>query len=206
MSICKFLHLTCEPFAGFRELLKRAIANDFFQHCVTCLHCDRIRRKCARLIHGAHGRHIIHDALFSTVCPDRHSATDDLSIGHKIRGDAGQFRHSAHSGAEARNHLVQDENCAVLMAKCFKLFQKLLSLQKEPVVCGEWLDDGCRKIRSVKFECLFERFFIIKRAYDRFGCGLCRNACAIRRCHFGKTRACANKQGVDMAVVTSIEL
>ena len=77
-------------------------------------HGEGVAREGSRLINGSRGGEVFHDLPAAAQGADGEAAPDDLPQAGKIGGDAGQVLPAAVADAESGDHLVEDQEDAVL--------------------------------------------------------------------------------------------
>src|SRR5207245_1933582 len=77
-------------------------------------HRERVTRQRARLVHAAERRHVVHHAAPPAVGAHGQSAADDLAQAREVGAHAVELLGAAVGDAEARDHLVEDQERPVL--------------------------------------------------------------------------------------------
>src|SRR5439155_4454591 len=85
---------------------------------------ERVARQRAGLVDRAKRRDVIHQAPRSTVGANRESAADDLAEAREVGLNAVELLGAAVGDAEARDHLVEDQDGVVRLRELAKPFEE----------------------------------------------------------------------------------
>ena len=132
-------------------------------------HGDGIAGERAGLVRVAIRREMLHDLARAAKAADGHAAADHFAECGQIGQDAGQLRDAAARQAEAGDHFIEYQQCAVLARDVAQRLQILLPLQQQAVVRRHRLDDHRRDARAFAREQIAQRGFVIQRQDARAG-------------------------------------
>ena len=102
---------------GRHDRVDFRVIGDNIQLGKTCRHCDRIARQRAGLINRSGRCDLLHEGAAAGISADRHTAADDLAVGHKIGLHAEIFLCAACRETEARDDLIENEQRAMPVAE-----------------------------------------------------------------------------------------
>mmetsp|Transcript_25013 Transcript_25013/g.64556 ORF Transcript_25013/g.64556 Transcript_25013/m.64556 type:complete len:300 (-) Transcript_25013:599-1498(-) len=134
------------------ELLVRAGLLERLERLDTRSHRERVARERARLVHRARGGNELHDLALAAVRADGQAAADDLAHGGHVGRDAEVLLSTAIRHAEARHHLVEDEDRAVLGRERAEALEEGLVRLDEARVADDGLEDDGGDLAGVRVE------------------------------------------------------
>ena len=102
---------------GLHDRVDLRVIGDNIQLGETCRHGDRIARQRAGLINRSGRCDLLHEGAAAGISTDRHTAADDLAVGHKVGLHAEIFLCAACRETEARDDLIEDEQRAMPVAE-----------------------------------------------------------------------------------------
>ncbi len=112
-------------------------------------------------------------------------------------------RHAAARYAEAGDHFVENQQCAVGARDGAQLFEIFATLEQQAVIRGRGLDDYGGDARAFAAEEIVQRFVIVERqhssAFDERGWHAGRG----RLAEGGEARACGNQKVIGVAVIAA---
>mmetsp|Transcript_508 Transcript_508/g.1557 ORF Transcript_508/g.1557 Transcript_508/m.1557 type:complete len:443 (+) Transcript_508:800-2128(+) len=169
-------------------------------------HGQRVAAERASLVHGARGRHVLHDLALAAVGAHGEPPADHLAHGGEVRGDAPVLLRAAVGDAEAGHHLVKHEHRAVLGAQVAEALEELLVRDDEARVAHDGLEDDARDLVLVVLEDgLHGGEVVVARAQRGLG-GALGHAGRVGQAEGGHAGARLHEEGVRVAVVAALEL
>ena len=154
---------------------------------------------------------MFHDGARPAEGRQRHAAADHLAEHGQVGPEAGnlprvQALRTAERHAEARHHLVQDQQRAVLRAQFTAASHEWHAGAHEIHVPGDRLDDHAGQVGAVQRERVLELLHVVVFQDDRVLHHFGRHAGAGGIAEGGQARAGLHQQRVGMAVVAALEL
>ncbi len=149
---------------------------------------------------------MLHDVLFPPEGTDRHPPSDDLSVSDKIGAYPVMSGCSLKTEAETGDHLIEDQEDALVITDGAKVFQIIGVLEEKARVRGNGLDDHSGQIVLVFLDRLLDRFFVIQGEHDRVLCHVLRNTGGRGGSEGGKSGPGFHEKRIDVAVIAAVEL
>ena len=169
-------------------------------------HGEGIAREGSRLVNGSRGGEVFHDLPAAAEGADGEAAPDDLPQAGKIGGDAGQGLPAAVGDAESGDHLVEDQEDAVLAGDLPQRFEESRPGGDHPHVAGDRFDDDAGQIPAEALDGVADRGGVVVRQRDRQFGQLPGNAGASGYPERGHPRARLYEERIGMAVIAAGEL
>ena len=200
---------------GFHAFLQQrteffhTVVGRFVEHVQcrsACGHGQWIARERAGLIDRAERREFLHDFGSRTVGTHGQAATDDFAKRRDVGGDTAQVAIAPLFETEPADDLIEHQKRSVGVAKLAKTVQKFWALHQEAVVSGERFNHDGSDLVPVFREEVFHRFEVVKRADERRGHRVLRNAGAAGDTEGGQSASRRHHQGVNVAVVATLKL
>lgn len=190
---------------GFFEKFPTARGFQGLELCQSRRKREGIPAERARLIDRACGSELVHDFSTSPEGSDREPSADDFAHRGEIGADAKNLLRSAGSQAEARHHLVKNEDGSVFGAEFAEKLQESRMGKIEAGIRGDGFQNNSGEFGSVVCEKGAQGLRVIERegrSEGREGCG---NARTIRLAEGQRAAACLDQKRINMAVVTALE-
>jgi len=111
-------------FGARKEGVVKALPGDQVQGGKTGGHGHRIAGQGARLIDGTEGGNLLHHLAAPAKGAHRHAAANDFAQANKVGPDAIAPHGAVRRHPEARHHLIDNQQCAVLVAAFPQGFEK----------------------------------------------------------------------------------
>ena len=171
-----------------------------------CRHRHRVARQRPGLVDRAAWRYLGHDVGASAEGADRHAAADHLAERRQVRRDAEVRLCPAERNAEPGHDFVEDQHGSRVRAFLAQRFEKARQRQYAVHVSRDRLHDHARDLAARAREKLPDSFAVVVVEHDGVVGHIARYA---RRGGFAqrqRPRAGLDQQGVDVAVITALEL
>ena len=169
-------------------------------------HRQRISRECARLVDPTLRRDVRHQLPATPVRGGRQPAPHDLPKRGQVGLDLEESLSPARRNAEARHHLVENEQGAALVAGLSQTREEARLGRDEPHVARHRLDDHAGDLVTPARERVFHRREVVVRRLDRelgHCLGYARTAGDRQRRHAATG---SDQQSIRVPVIAALEL
>mmetsp|Transcript_8138 Transcript_8138/g.20250 ORF Transcript_8138/g.20250 Transcript_8138/m.20250 type:complete len:478 (+) Transcript_8138:194-1627(+) len=195
-----------QPRGHLVELLVLARLREDLHRLDARTHGEGIAAERARLVHGARRRDVLHDLLLARVGAHRQAAADDLAKGGEVGLDAPVLLRAAVRDAEARHHLVEDEERALLLGELTQALEELLVGDDEARVAHHRLEDHAGHLALVGLEERLDALEVVVLGDERAVRRALGHAGRVGQAEGDDTAARRDEEGVGVAVVAPLEL
>ena len=149
---------------------------------------------------------MLHQVATPAVCADGQAAADDLAQARQIGADPVQRLRPAVRDAEARDHLVEDQERPRLVADRAEPFEEPGRRRHDTHVACHRLDDDGRDLATALAEGPPHRLLIVEGHGERERRHAPRHSAAVRQRERRATGPGLDEETVGVAVVTAVEL
>jgi hypothetical protein len=158
------------------------------------------------LIDRTGGSDEIHEVRAPPVRADGKAAANDLAETRQVGAHIEQLLRPACGRAEARDHLIEDEQRILAIADAAKALEKAVTRRHEPHVACDWLDEDGRNLSVVGLEESLDRIEVVESCEQRIVRNRNGHTGTGRNAERRRARPCLDEERIRVSVIAPFEL